>query len=634
MYIVRVIPVVKNISKEELSYFSTEKYDPGSVVKVPLRNKKVYGIVRGSENAKKMKAEVRDAPFEMRRLPARTTHKQIWSKAFTEAALHASSYFAHPLGVILNAIIPQKIFDHIKDIPESSIKPRKDNALPEKLAFQEGNERRSDHYRALVRESFARGESVFILVSNKTDGARLRADLSKGIEMYLVDFSRTLSQKDMVALYAKAREESHPMFIIGTSKFLSVDRNDVGTIIIERESSRAYKMLGRPYLDGRMWAEIYASKTGARIIYADSLLRVETIGRLDRNELQEHAQLKRRIELPTIVELVDMREKTTGIVRDLPALSETMRTTILTAHDAHEKVVIISARKGLSPATYCKDCGTMVACSICNAGMILHAGKKENFFLCHKCGERRSAQETCVKCDSWNLQAYGTGIEKVEKELKELLPSEGYVRLDKDTAPTLLRARDLFSQWQKHATVLLGTERILSFIDEAHMEVRATGIAGIDALFAIPDFRMYEKIFALIVHVASFTKDTLIIDTRNPEHPLFSAVVRNDLMSFYREELSLRKTLSYPPESVFIKVSLSGQKDEVLSELEDLKHTLDYQDGDIVIFPALVKKNKLYTMHMLIKVPWDKWPDEDLSQKLAHLPLKYSVKVDPDSLLS
>lgn len=632
MYVIRVIPVGKSILKEELSYFSKHTYPLGSFVEIPVRNRKMYGLVHKVESVTQAKAELRSSSFELKQLKDTAKTKLFLSESFTSAALTCALYHAHPLGTVLDSLIPRKILNHVKEIPASRVVRYTDDATPEKLVFQDDTERRAEHYRSLVRESFARGKSIYILVANKSDGARLEQTLQKGIEDYFVNFSRTIPEKELVDTFKKVREEKHPMLLIGTGKYLSVERHDLGTIVVERESSRSYREQRRPYMDYRVWAELYAKHVGARIIFADTMLRVETVGRMQKGELAEHVPLKRRLTLPPHIDLIDVREKLTKKNDEIKAVSETLKKAALDADQKGEKMIIISARKGLSPVTYCRDCGTMVLCPICGASMVLHTGHQENFFLCHKCGERKSADTTCEHCGSWNLHAYGIGIEKVEKELMELIPKKHLVRLDKDTAETALAARDKIRAWQEHGTILLGTERMFSFIEESHIYVNIAGISGIDALFSIPDFRIYERIFSLIATLGNHTKQTLIIDTHNPEHALFSAILRNDLMNFYREELMLRKALSYPPESVFIKISLSGQKDAVLKEIEQIKHIAP--EKELVVFPALTRRKGLYTMHALLKINRTAWPEKELAQKLSLLPPRFIVHVDPESLLS
>ena len=63
-----------------------------------------------------------------------------------------------------------------------------------------------------------------------------------------------------------------------------------------------------------------------------------------------------------------------------------------------ENLFIFVARRGLFPSTVCADCGSLVKCNSCGAPTVLHKAVNENFFLCHRCGEHRSAME---KCNGW-----------------------------------------------------------------------------------------------------------------------------------------------------------------------------------------------------------------------------------------
>jgi hypothetical protein len=51
MKIVTVIPLSKGIFKEELTYFTAKEISNGSVVKIPVRNKSILGIVIYSTDA-------------------------------------------------------------------------------------------------------------------------------------------------------------------------------------------------------------------------------------------------------------------------------------------------------------------------------------------------------------------------------------------------------------------------------------------------------------------------------------------------------------------------------------------------------------------------------------------------------
>jgi primosomal protein N' (replication factor Y) len=69
----------------------------------------------------------------------------------------------------------------------------------------------------------------------------------------------------------------------------------------------------------------------------------------------------------------------------------------------NEHMFVFTGRRGLSPSTVCADCGNVVKCNSCGAHTVLHKSSTENFFLCHKCGERRSAYEKCAYCNGFKL---------------------------------------------------------------------------------------------------------------------------------------------------------------------------------------------------------------------------------------
>ena len=75
----------------------------------------------------------------------------------------------------------------------------------------------------------------------------------------------------------------HPILILGTAPYLALPRGDIGTIILEHESSSSYKTFTKPNIDLRVFVEIYASRINAKLIFSDTLLRFETIARGDKS---------------------------------------------------------------------------------------------------------------------------------------------------------------------------------------------------------------------------------------------------------------------------------------------------------------------------------------------------------------
>src|SRR4051812_41466529 len=111
MYIVEVIPIAKGISKEKLSYFTSDIIPLGSLVEVELRKKKIKGLVISSVDAQEAKAQIRGADFGMKKIE-KLNHRSFLSPAFIKAARQTADYFASTTGATLNALIPKFVLEN------------------------------------------------------------------------------------------------------------------------------------------------------------------------------------------------------------------------------------------------------------------------------------------------------------------------------------------------------------------------------------------------------------------------------------------------------------------------------------------------------------------------------------------
>ena len=107
------------------------------------------------------------------------------------------------------------------------------------------------------------------------------------------------------------------------------------------------------------------------------------------------------------------------------------------------------------------------------------------------------------------------------------------------------------------ASILVGTEMIFSYINQPVDRVVAISV---DGLFTLPEFKINEKVFHLLLKLKSLAKKTFIIQTRFPELPIFDNVLRGNISGFYKEEIESRKIFQYPPFKLLIKITKEGKK--------------------------------------------------------------------------
>ncbi len=253
----------------------------------------------------------------------------------------------------------------------------------------------------------------------------------------------------------------------------------------------------------------------------------------------------------------------------------------------------------------CADCQHVISCKGCGVSLVYH--KRDRMLRCSYCGSGGAPPEVCPSCGGL-LEPAGAGIEKVLEEVEELGPAEagaGGLGVLSDTDERLV----------------VGTKRIARH--EAGEGFDITALLNADSYRYVPDFRAAERAFRELVYLADKTASggQLFVQSANPRAPLFRHLRRFDFRGFYREELSLRKELGYPPFTRLVLLSSGGASLEVTHELKDVEVL-----GPV---PALTKRGKRISK-LLLKSSSRKALRSALREILKGRPSRgITVDVDP-----
>ncbi|MDP9248892.1 MAG: hypothetical protein M3M85_00030 [bacterium] len=649
MKILSVIPLKKGAPYGDLTYFTSLPIPAGHIVSVPIRNKNTLALVLSSQELETAKSGVKKLKFNLKKV-ARDLGPSVFLKEFLSAAADVSSYFALPPHSAITSLIPNifiEEYEKLARVKQADIKPVPNidsNLRAEKLLFQYPVLERISIYKTLVRESFARGKSIFIVLPTERDVGKFAALLSRGIEQFTFTFSSGTTAKKNLKNYEKLAASDHPALILGTPPYLSMPKPGIGTIIVEHESSSSYRTMSRPYIDLRVFAEIYASKIDAKFILADDLLRFETIARKDEDHLHPLYPLSFRIDFPGVVDIEERGKKekyATDTKGGFKIFAKNTLEIINSALDSKKNIFIFSLRKGLATQTICRDCDETVSCTDCSSPMVLYlaAQGKKRMFVCNRCEKNWGADIACPRCGSWNLMPLGIGTDTVYEEIKKNFPTAKLFRLDKESAKTASGAKKIAQEFeQETGAILIGTEMAFFYLEN---KIPLSIIASFDSLWSIPNYKMSEKILQLAVRIAEITTEKIIIETKNSEDPAIRAIASGNLLPFIREELEDRRRLGYPPYKRFIKITYTGDREETKRGRQFLEETLS--DYSPVIFSGFIAKHKdKYITNALVKMEPRKWSlfdlstgsiDKGLSSKLAALPAFFETQVDPEDLL-
>ncbi len=624
MHIIEVIPLEKSVWADTLTYFSAQEIPIGSLVHIPLRSKSVTGLVIGAKKAREEKTSIKSSSFSMKKV-GKIISPRFSSDAFITAARETSRFYAAPFGATLTALLPLNL---IKKIPEARHEPAP-TARPTLQAIQNDSEERFSQYRSLIREAFRHKESVLFLVPTIQEAETALEKLSKGIEEYSLLLHSKKTLRALTLDIERIYKETHPLLMVSTPGFIGIAADRAGTIIVERENSASYKQRNRPFIDFRFFIRTYARHAHARLIFGDTILSSALIERYYEHEIDELVPLKWRRSTKSRVSLIDMKPYKPSLKGVPRALSDELIEKIRTARASADRVIVFAGRKGLAPTTICGDCGTLLSCSVCGHPTVLHGTSEKNrFFLCHRCGEKIDASIRCASCNSWKLATFGIGTELVERELHEVFDDLVVIRMDSESVTNRKQAKALIEKfYNSPGSVLVGTEFMLPYL---LAPVGTVAIASIDELFSIPDFRINERVSYLLGNLIEFAEREFIIQTRTENSHALASFAEGSLSSFFQGELALRKTLLYPPFSVPIKITLSGQKEVISKEMHALVQALAPQEIDI--FPVFLKQAKNKSgLSGVMKIPAKEWPNERILSILRSLPPSAELSVDPES---
>ncbi len=632
MRIVTVIPISRGINKDTLTYFTQKDIVMGSIVSIPLRSKTVFGLVVGSKIAQEIKSELKSLTYNIKKID-NIESRYFLSDSFIESAQKIADYNTGSVGSVLSALIPKTILEGNKDLSYTP-KEKPEGIFYETLLLQSDDSERYATYKSLIREEFAKNRSVFFCMPGTEDLLNAKITLEKGIEKYTYVLHSGLPKKEILETWKKIVEETHPVLIIATGSFLSIPRSDLGTIVLEKESSRAYKMQTRPYIDIRTAVKIIAKQSNVRVVLGDILLRTETLWEGKNGTYAELSPLKFRSLTTANCELIDMRTPEDMKKKEFKIFDDRLKKMILDAKENNEHTFLFCGRKGLYPQTVCSDCGNIVVCKNCNTPVVLYSKKNSsqnrNLFVCHHCGERRDAEELCKHCNGWRLNTLGIGVERVAEEINSIIKGVDVIIIDKEHVSThkqAVKARDLF--YKNPGSIMIGTEMALSYLNE---DIENIAVVSIDSYFSIPDFQINEKIFHILLTLREKSQKNLIFQTRQENPKIFDYALRGNLMDFYRDEIEERKEIGFPPFTTYIKISLEGEKTHIKKEMEK---TVEYlKPFEMLVFDAFNPGSKSkYTVHGLISLPHGKWVDKNLLDKLRGLPPSFMIRIDPITLL-
>ncbi|MBU4483681.1 MAG: primosomal protein N' [Actinobacteria bacterium] len=424
--------------------------------------------------------------------------------------------------------------------------------------------------------------------------------------------------------------------IIGTRSSIFTPIGNLGMIILDEEHDPSYKEGTRVRYNAQDVAIKLGEILNIPVVMGSATPNVVTRYRAEKENdfTLLKIPVKAQSSSPLETQVVDLKK--IDRLKEDTAITGKLFTAISEELEKNNKVIIFLNRRGYSNFVICNKCGSVPKCSACDLSYNYHSDRKK--LICHHCGREQNYTGRCLVCGADNIFLYGTGIQRVQSKLQMRFKNTPILRMDSDITVKKKSHQEILSKFiSPGGSILIGTQMVAKGLDIE--DVTLVGVINCDSMLGLPDYHMNERVYQLITQVSGRAgrkrkKGRVIIQTYNPESSVMKNILDSDYESFYRQELSNRKELCYPPFSNLINIIISGKEEnKVKKDIKELfaEISKDIRTGSSILGPApapFYKINLFYRWHIIIKSK-----NIEYSNKILTKILKRFKKFDENKII-
>jgi primosomal protein N' (replication factor Y) len=202
---------------------------------------------------------------------------------------------------------------------------------------------------------------------------------------------------------------------------------------------------------------------------------------------------------------------------------------------------------GYNTLIECEQCSHTFVCPLCSTGLIYN--KKTNTCSCNYCNYS-SYINKCPICKSSKVKKSGYGIEKVVEFLNKIYNQEILI-IDSRSVKKKSYLKYVLSQLAKdESMIIVGTNTVINGLDIGNLDLVVT--TSIDNQLFYSNFKARENLFQVLTQLAGRTgrvsgNGHMIIQTGSKNNSVLNSVVSHDYVSFYKNEMRIRKQTKMPP---------------------------------------------------------------------------------------
>ncbi|MBP7060569.1 MAG: primosomal protein N' [Candidatus Moranbacteria bacterium] len=626
------------------SYVSDQVVPQGSLVSISFGTQTLNGVVFQCQVLPGKK------PLWMKSL-TRVIHPALLTETQRTLALDISEEYFTPLGRTLIHFLPKRVTARKQTaIVRNPLKVLRGNkaeqALQKKFLSQKSatssfldtsSFKDSKKVIALLVQAIAKKEQVLVLVPE----ILLLFGVDHTLKTYfpaekISVLHSKLSAGNFWAAWERIRS-GQSSIILATRQGLFAPFQRLGAIIVLEEQDESYKQWDMsPRYHGKSVAARLSTLTRARLLYVSGTPSVETLWRVQEKTMYALTTISDHADISPALRIINL--KLERYRRNFSPLSEELA---LALHDTvarGEQALLYINRQGMNAFSVCERCKNVFRCPSCDHPL---TSTKDGSFRCTACGSETTLFPSCPACHHLAFRHVGFGTEKVEKEVRKLLPMARITRLDGEMlrSPKLLETSYREGR-DNNIDVLVGTQVVLK--DPPLPKLSLIAMIDADSMLLFPDFQADERLFrdlSRAVHqVAHLPTGKVYVQTFRPEGAFFQKIREKKSLQVLSSILAERQELFYPPFFRFLSLTYQEKTEkkaltlaqDLYSEIQKiLPKEFRLSTPRLVTF---VKKRNLFEFVVLLRFPVHMVLPPALRTLLKQRSKDCSIDVDPLSL--
>ncbi len=418
----------------------------------------------------------------------------------------------------------------------------------------------------LIDEAVKNDKSVIVMVPEISLTPQTIRIFKKRYGKKIAIFHSELSMGERVDEYKRVKKHEATI-AIGTRSAVFAPLENIGLIIMDEEQEHTYKSENNPRFHARDVAKFRCAHNNALFLMASATPSVESFANA-KNGRYKLFTMKERYgtsALPDVMTVDLTQEAKFGEKAVLSRyLAEELQENF---NNGHQSIILLN-RRGYNTFVACKKCGSVVTCPNCSISMTYHS--KNGKLMCHYCGYSMTNTVKCDLCGSDELRYNGVGTQKIEEELKFLLPDARVLRMDADSTMSRFAYEDNFERFGKgEYDIMVGTQMVAKGLDFEN--VTLVGVVCADMQLYNDDFRSSERTFSLLTQVIGRSgrgnfAGKAVIQTFTPDNEIIRFAQNQDYDSFFDFEIKIRKMMVYPPFCDLCVIGFVGENELNVSQ--------------------------------------------------------------------